>query len=281
VQTAAAPWSERFTTLSLSWKSPTDILDGRDITFVIAGRNTRDNYNDVWASSDDGKTWVAINPAAPFMQRSSAGGVVSKDGLLIVAGGFADDDAGVFNRQIANDVWVSMNGGYSWGRCVLDAEWDDRFQQAVVLDDAGYLYIVSGGVGVDVQSVLQDVWRSTTTFSDLASVARLCGTTVPECGVGLKCWPGPGTVLASDGSFVSCDACPVSGLNGGGSSSSSSNNGLVIALVVFVLLFVAAAVAAGFYYRKAKQMGGGGPAAFSSDHFGAVDSSGLMQHTSL
>jgi hypothetical protein len=149
------------------------------------------------------------------------------------------------------------------------------------LDNDGYLYIVSGGTGVDVQTVLQDVWRSTTSFNDLASVGRLCGISVPSCGVGLKCWPGQGTVLASDGSFVSCDACPMGGLNGGGSSSSSSNNGLVIALVVFVLLFVAAALVAGFLYRKMKQMGGGGPPTFSSDHFGAIDSSGLMQHTSL
>ena len=56
---------------------------------------------------------MPINPSAPFMQRNSAGGTVTKDGILVVVGGFADDDEGQFNQKVANDVWVSMDGGYS------------------------------------------------------------------------------------------------------------------------------------------------------------------------
>ena len=103
-----APWSARFVNTMLT--IPSSIGGGKDITYIIAGRDTVDNYNDVWASSDDGKTWVVISAAGPFMTRASANGAVTKDGLLILAGGFADNAVGQSNIDIANDVWLSMNG---------------------------------------------------------------------------------------------------------------------------------------------------------------------------
>ena len=162
---------------------------------------------------------------------------------------------------------------------MLDADWEDRFQQAVVLDNDGFLYVMSGGVGVDVMSVMQDVWRSTVSFHDLPTIARLCGVTIPTCGTGIKCWPGPGTVIATDGSFVSCKACPQGDV--ADASSSSASTPIVIALVVFVLLFVAAAGLAGYLYNK-QRTAQGGPIAFPSDHFGtSVDTTGLMGSSSL
>ena len=238
-----------------------------------------DAQNDVWASSDDGRTWSPIAPAAPFWQRSSLGGAVTKDGLIIVTGGFADDSVGSFNRDVANDVWVSANGGYSWGRCVLDAEWEDRFQQAVAVDADGHLIIASGAVGADQQVPQKDVWRSLTSFHDLASVSRLCGVTIPSCGAGLKCWPGADTVVATDGSYVSCSACPTT--SSGGAPGSTTNMAMVISLVVFVLLFVAAAAVAGFLYRKMRAVPSGLNAPYSTDSFSTMDNSGLMQHSSL
>ena len=163
---------------------------------------------------------------------------------------------------------------------MLDAEWEDRYQQVVVLDDTGNLLIMSGGTGVgNDQTVVQDVWRSTISFNNPTDVARVCGLTVPSCGIGLKCWPGAGTVKATDGSYISCDACPYGA--GAGSSGSSANMGLIVALVVFILLFLAAAGAAFFFFRKSKGPAAGGPAQFSTDHFGAMDNTGLMQHTQL
>lgn len=32
---------------------------------------------------------------------------------------------------------------------------------------------------------------------------------MPACGLGLRCWPGAGTFLSSDGRNVSCAACPM------------------------------------------------------------------------
>ena len=248
VATAEAAWSARFVNTMLT--IPSSIGGGKDITYVIAGRDTYDNYNDVWASSDDGKSWAVVSGQAPFMTRASANGAVTKDGLLIMAGGFADDVVGASNTAIANDVWLSMNGGYTWGRCVLDAEWDDRFQQAVAIDSDGYLLVLSGATGdVDSSYVLNDVWRSTTSFHDLSAIARVCGLTVPSCGTGLKCWPGADTVVATDGSFVSCSACPEYSV----SSSTTNVTALVAALAVFVILFVVATAAAGYLWNKMQQ----------------------------
>ena len=102
VATEQARWSARFVPTMLTM--PSSIDGGKDITYIMAGRDTADNYNDVWASSDDGKTWVAVSGAGPFMPRGSANGAVTKDGLLILAGGYADDAVGAFNIDVANDV---------------------------------------------------------------------------------------------------------------------------------------------------------------------------------
>ena len=63
-------------------------------------------------------------------------------------------------------------------------------------------------------------------------MSATCGIPVPTCGVGLKCWPGPDTVVATDGSYVSCAACPHD------SPASSTNTVLMAALVVFVVFSV-------------------------------------------
>ena len=43
VATQMAPFATRFTSLALSWISPQGDVEGKDITYVIAGRNTFDN----------------------------------------------------------------------------------------------------------------------------------------------------------------------------------------------------------------------------------------------
>ena len=268
VATEAANFTARFVNTMLT--IPSDIGGGKDITYVIAGRDGNDNYNDVWASSDDGRTWLVISARAPFMSRANANGAVTKDGLLIFAGGYADEEIGRFNTDIANDVWLSMNGGYTWGRCVLDAEWDDRFQQAVTVDVNGNLLVLSGQDSS--ATLLNDVWASQTSFHDLPAIARVCGLTVPSCGTGLKCWPGADTVIATDGSFVSCSACQEYSV----SSSTTNTTALVAALAVFIILFVVAAIAAGYLWNKMQAASKGGPASFAGTSFASADTSSLI-----
>jgi hypothetical protein len=104
LMTTAAPFSPRYAQASMNWRSP-----DKDIMYVIGGQASYDNLNDVWATSDEGRTWAAINPAGPFPQRHLGGSAVTKDGLLILTGGFADEVAGGAPATLAaiqNDVWV-------------------------------------------------------------------------------------------------------------------------------------------------------------------------------
>ena len=96
------------------------------------------------------------------------------------------------------DVWTSLDGGWTWGKCVEDATFPDRRWQMTMLDNEGYFYIMGGEFGVN-QTINQqrfpfnDVWRSSFSFNDPASLARLCGLPVPVCGPGLRCLPGTNT----------------------------------------------------------------------------------------
>ena len=93
-------------------------FDGRELTvmYLITGFSGLDELNDVWASSDGGEHWSAIGMRAPFPQRRAGTGAITKNGVLILAGGTTDDQPGEKvepYRAIENDVWASMDGGYT------------------------------------------------------------------------------------------------------------------------------------------------------------------------
>ena len=147
--------------------------------------------------------------------------------------------------------------GLKGGRCVQDAEWEDRYLQMTTVDEQGYLYIL-GGVHFERRIIpYHDVWRSTISFHDLPAVARLCGITIPSCGPGLRCWPGPGTVQATDGSFVSCAACPHPSLSYSSPTQLLSASA-VAAIVVLVTFGVAASAYSLLLKRRLRAFGGAG-----------------------
>ena len=152
-------------------------------------------------------------------------------------------------------VWVTADGGYSWGRCIQDAEWDDRYLQMMAVGSDGALY-VGGGVQFDVGrfAVFQDMWRSTISFHDLPAVAKACGITIPDCGTGLRCWPGADTVKATDGSYVSCTACPHAS-----ASSSGASTAVVAVMVVFIALSAVLAAGCVYLWNKVKSAAGQEP----------------------
>ena len=134
-----------------------------------------------------------------------------------------------------------------------DAEFEDRYLQFTMLDEQGYLYVVAGRAteNAGIRN-FNDVWKSSISFHDINDVSKACNVPIPSCGVGLRCYPNAGTVVAADGSYVSCDACPHS-------TSSASSSGVppvVVALVVFVLLFVATAGALLYVLRRRGAAGG-------------------------
>ena len=134
---------------------------------------------------------------------------------------------------------------YTWGQCAEDAEFEDRYLQFTMLDEQGYLYVVAGRSTGGSQ--YNDVWRSSLSFHDIAGISKACNVPIPSCGVGLRCYPNNGTVVAADGSYVYCDACPhtTTGVSG------SAVSPVVIALAVFVVLFVLTAGALVYVVRRA------------------------------
>jgi len=136
---------------------------------------------------------------------------------------------------------------------VDNAEWDDRRYQMTLLDGDGYLWVMGGRSSGN--EILQDMWKSTWTFSDVSSTATKCRITVPSCGAGLKCLPNSGsTLVAADGSGVYCDVCPYSF-----SGQSAVQTTVIAFLVVFVVLTVLAVIALIYTYHKLRSAGAPSP----------------------
>ena len=177
----------------------------REIILYAGGWDGNTDYNDVQASSDGGATWATVTLAANWRRRDDIAGLVTPEGVMIVVGGKTAATPEIFH----NDIWVSMDGGYSWGRCSEDLAFTDRRYQAVSLDEEGYLYVVAGETNErNPRDFLNDAWRSTFSFNNHAAVATACGVTVPACGPGLNCWPMASTTTRLPGNRgVTCPLC--------------------------------------------------------------------------
>ena len=85
------------------------------LTGVNTGYGQNDPYEsymqDAWASSDAGKTWGQINSNVSYGRRDDANAEITAGGLIVLAGGYA----GTRTFERYNDVWLSANGGYTWG----------------------------------------------------------------------------------------------------------------------------------------------------------------------
>ena len=165
----------------------------KEVISYAGGWDGNADYNDVQASSDGGATWATVTTAANWQRRDDIAGLVTPGGIMVLVGGKTNTAQGeVFH----NDIWVSLDGGYSWGRCTEDLAFVDRRYEAITLDEAGYLYVVAGETNErNPREYLNDAWRSTISFSNASLVASSCGLSVPSCGTGLNCWPGAmGTV---------------------------------------------------------------------------------------
>ena len=199
---------------------------------------------DAWSSKDMGRTWGLLTSNVSYGRRDDANAEITAAGLIVLAGGYA----GTQTNERYNDVWMSANGGYTWGLCVKDAVWDDRRYQMTLLDDAGYLWVM-GGIDANNQR-LGDMWRSTVSFNNVADITARCKVTIPPCGAGLLCNPGVGTLIASDGSGAYCDTCPYTF-----TGQATKVTTLTAFLVVFVILTVLALIALGYTYYKLRSAG--------------------------
>jgi hypothetical protein len=163
------------------WFSPTF---NKDILFHGLGYSSSVHFNDIWASSDQGASWVVITQSAPFLGRFDTEFRSSTNGILVVSAG----DCATNLPGNMNDIWASLDGGYTWGACNLTAGFWPREDHVIMFDKDGYLLLMEGDApNVATQN---DVWRSTTSFFNVSGIATVCGLQIPSCGVGLRCWPG-------------------------------------------------------------------------------------------
>ena len=78
------------------------LFSGKDILYLLGGQNEKDNSNEVWVSSDSGKTWLPLQLRAPWPQRDAFNGEITSAGVLIISSGLADRDTGLAQETPIN-----------------------------------------------------------------------------------------------------------------------------------------------------------------------------------
>jgi len=107
--------------------------------------------NDVWRSTDNGKTWTKLTAGAAWSARSYQSSVVMPDGSIVLMGG-AD------TTGLKNDVWRSTNNGATWTLMNASAGWSARSWFSSVVMPDGSIVLTGGATN---SGVTNDVWRST------------------------------------------------------------------------------------------------------------------------
>ena len=148
--TSVGPWPGKFNGLCV-----VDQMTGG--VYVIAGKEDSSSgsnvTNDVYRSLDFGVTWTRQTPSAPWLPRDSPAGVVSysptfQASLLYVGTGYYYQSGTVEqaydNGQSAADLWVSSDGGVTWGAVTLQAPFPPRDHSRLLATPQGALLIVQG-----------------------------------------------------------------------------------------------------------------------------------------
>ena len=114
--------------------------------------------NDVWISSNEGKTWKEIkknteSPTETFIKRQKFGTVVIGKDIYII-GGYSD------TGEHLNDVWKSSDEGKTWVEIVENAKFTPRYgHKALVINNT--IYIVGGVYTLGIRTIhYKEVWES-------------------------------------------------------------------------------------------------------------------------
>ncbi len=179
-------------------------LNGRDVLYVLGGIDVKTSSarrvtDAVWASSDEGASWVQL-AATSFGPRFLHSAAVTPDGVLFVIGGLAAAVNSSTNGSASlTDMWASFDGGYTWSLCTNSLP--PRDTAAVTYDPQSGQLIYGLGFDstADGDPVRNDLYSARA--NDASVVATACGTTVPSAGAGIKRWPLTGS--SSTGGAVS------------------------------------------------------------------------------
>jgi len=201
-------------------------------------------------------------PQAPWGPRWNQNAEITKDGLIVMAGGIWNMVGGGLKDR--NDVWLSPDGGWTWTQCNSPTtgrdHWTDREWLMTVIGQKGFIYVM-GGNDWDTDTPSNDVWRSRVSLHDIAGLQDTCSLPPLRSGCasyGLLCLPpslpgGESTSMsarANNTLVVSCNACPASSVSANG-----TNSGAVAAAIIFALLFAAVVMVLGIVYHRAKATG--------------------------
>lgn len=201
-QDYGSTWTEQTTNFSFSGREKAlaavhrnnSYLGNKDILYILGGVNNR-LLRDLWASSDGGSSWIAVNSqvSADFSQESSF--VISDNGVLIMAN---DQELDVEPYTDTSNIWMSFDGGVNWNLCGSEVSYGGRDKPGVAVDLDGFVYII-GGYSYDDNSFKSDVWRSGISLHNLTDLSLACGSEVLEAKFGLTTWPSPPAFSSSSG----------------------------------------------------------------------------------
>jgi len=163
---------------------------------VIAGGGQKvfSSTNDVWMSSDQGASFLQVTTTATWSVRNTITSMVTPQGVIILGAGWASASY--------SDLYVSMDGGFTFGWCSLTASSFVPFWSRFFIDELGFLYVAGSGL----------FRRSSFSFFNLSAVGEACGVPLPRCGPGITCLPGVSTTQYSTFLGVPIITCPLIGI---------------------------------------------------------------------
>lgn len=160
-ETPKAGWVGRAGLSAVSHRGALFVLGGsaNDDAAIVGGPPQRKYFNDVWRSTDRGKTWKQLTSAAEWAPRAGAS-VVARGGWIYLFGGeegFTCNDPSKPCPPYFNDVWRSRNG-VTWQQVTAAAGWSARpGHQCELLTGQ---FVCFGGFGLPPAGNPTDMWVS-------------------------------------------------------------------------------------------------------------------------
>ena len=168
-------------------------LGNVDVMYVLNGKigggPFQQQLADLWASKDGARSWTLITTSKLMPWNNLVSTVSQVAGMHITTDGAIMVTVTSNTRNVRrSDLWTSFDGGYTWGRCIFNATYGSRNLPAMAIDNEGRLYMMGGYDSS--RRVLNDVWISDVSLSNVSQLALMCNKSIPSTGVGLTSLPG-------------------------------------------------------------------------------------------